>query len=426
MKNQRDAGLRTLCASLVAACPFYLTNGASAQDTSAWTTVLDFETRYFSWERTKGNWPGQPRQNGTQSYTPFSLQTTGTPADNWKFEFLARGGYVGTTRSALPFAPPFGVPYSTGTVATATDTLLTGTVTYLGFSGWQPFYTLSLNLPTGETVLLGKKGIARTDPDLVDIPAFGEGFNHEHTVGANVPITSDIVASFSVGYTEKGAYNREVGDISTLNGAVLPFDRVEHGNTTAFSANVAGNVGQLGFYVSGAVTLSEPDRVNSVDVFKSGRNYFLAGNLTWRWDEMWTSAVTASYVHTDKLYLADPTSGALLLEPFNSNSNLVRVEFAQTLAWQSFTFSGNVAYMRRDANEYVPTAQSFVPAKTKWSVGGGVKYAANSRWTLSARAERFWIDEYPKPDFDPFIGFVSGLPMSYVGTMIAAGVTMTF
>ncbi|MCQ3941880.1 MAG: hypothetical protein DPW22_01505 [Alphaproteobacteria bacterium] len=363
-----------MCASLVAACPFYLTNGASAQDTSAWTTVLDFETRYFSWERTKGNWPGQPRQNGTQSYTPFSLQTTGTPADNWKFEFLARGGYVGTTRSALPFAPPFGVPYSTGTVATATDTLLTGTVTYLGFSGWQPFYTLSLNLPTGETVLLGKKGIARTDPDLVDIPAFGEGFNHEHTVGANV----------------------------------------------------AGNVGQLGFYVSGAVTLSEPDRVNSVDVFKSGRNYFLAGNLTWRWDEMWTSAVTASYVHTDKLYLADPTSGALLLEPFNSNSNLVRVEFAQTLAWQSFTFSGNVAYMRRDANEYVPTAQSFVPAKTKWSVGGGVKYAANSRWTLSARAERFWIDEYPKPDFDPFIGFVSGLPMSYVGTMIAAGVTMTF
>src|SRR5690606_7366307 len=120
--------------------------------------------------------------------------------------------------------------------ATATDTLFTGTVTYLGLDGFQPFYTMSLNVPTGEAVLLGTKGIARTDPDLVDIPSFGEGFNHGHTIGTNIPITTNLVATFSTGYTNKGAYNREVADPATLNGAFLPLDRVSPGDSAAFSA----------------------------------------------------------------------------------------------------------------------------------------------------------------------------------------------
>jgi uncharacterized protein YegJ (DUF2314 family) len=82
--------------------------------------------------------------------------------------------------------------------------------------------------------------------------------------------------------------------------------------------------------------------------------------------------------------------------------------------------------MQRDANEYSPLAQSFVPAKTKWSAGGGVKYTVNSNLTVSARAEHFWIDEDVKPDFTPFVGFVNGLPMSYDGWMVAFGATANF
>lgn len=418
--------LAAFCVCFGLAWPVCTAGIASADSNPRWTTVFDIETRYFSWKRTSGNSPGQPGQKGTQSYTPFSLQVVGLPVDTWKIELFARGGYVDTSRSALPFAASFGVPFSTGNVATATDTLVTGTVTYLGFDGFQPFYSLNLNLPTGETVLLGKKGIARTDPDLVDIPSFGEGFNHGHTAGANIPLTTDIMATFSAGYTSKGAFEREVGDTSTLNGALLPLDRLQPGDTTALSANLAAAFGRLDLNLSAAVTFFEPDRVNGVEAFENGRNYYLAASASYRWDDMWTSALTASHSHTQRLYLADPATGRLLAEPFNSNSDLLGVTFSHSLSWQSFVFSGNVGYMHRDANEYSPLAQSFVPAKTKWSAGGGVKYAASDKLTFSARAERFWIDEDIKPDFSPFVGFVNGLPMSYDGWLIAAGATVGF
>lgn len=424
--NCQTARAASYCACLAIGCSVYTVDIGSAQSNPSWTTVFDIETRYFSWERTKGNLPGQPQQKGTQSYTPFSLQTVGLPTDTWKIELFARGGYVDTSRSALPFAPMFGVPFSTGNVATATDTLLTGTATYLGLDGFQPFYALNLNLPTGETVLLGKKGIARTDPDLVDIPSFGEGFNQGYTIGANIPITTDIMATFSAGYTNKGTYDREVGDPLTLNGALLPLDRVGPGNNTALSANLAAAFGQFSFNLSAAMTFYDPDRVNGVKSFENGRNYFFTGTAAYKWDQMWTSTFTASDSHTQKLYLANPATGVLIAEPFNSNSDLVRLAFTHALAWRSFVFSGNVGYMRRDANEYDPLAQSFVPAKTRWSAGGGVKYVANDKLTFSARVERFWIDEDVKPDFTPFVGFVNGLPMSYDGWMIAVGLTSSF
>lgn len=418
--------LARICGVFAAVGAVYGATVAVAAENPRWVTTLDFETRYFSWERTKGDLPGQPQQKGTQSYTPFSLQTVGLPTDTWKIELLARGGYVDTSRSALPFAPQFGVPFSTGNVATATDTLLTGTVTYLGLDGFQPFYTLSLNLPTGETVLLGKKGIARTDPDLVDIPSFGEGYNHGHTVGANIPVTADLIATFSAGYTNKGSYSREVYDPSTLMGAVLPFDRASPGDSTAFSANLAGTFGQFSFNLSAATTFYQPDAVNGVEIFENGRNVYLSGYASYRWDEMWTSTATASHSHTQKMYLADPVTGTLLAEPFNSNSDLVSATFAHALAWQSFVFNGNVGYIHRNANEYSSLAQSFVPAKTKWSAGGGVKYTANDNLTLSVRAERFWIEEDVKPDFGFMVGFVNGVPMSYDGWMVALGATTTF
>lgn len=424
--NDRKPLRAAICVCLGMACSVFTADIASAEANSRWNSTFDIETRYFSWKRTSGNLPGQPRQEGTQSYTPVSFQIFGLPTDTWKIELFARGGYVDTSRSALPFAPSFGVPFSTGKVALATDTLFTGTVTYLGLDGFQPFYTLNLNLPTGETVLLGKKGIARTDPDLVDIPAFGEGFNHGHTIGANIPITTNIVATFSAGYTNVGGYDREVGDPKTLNGELLPFDRVRPGDNTALSANLAAAFGQLNFNLSAAMTLYTPDRMNGVETFENGRSHYFSGSATYDWDQMWASTLTASYSHSQRLYLADPTTGRLLAERYNSNSDLVRVTFSHRLAWQSFIFSGNVGYMYRNANEYSPLAQAFVPAKTRWSTGGGVKYAANNAVSFSARAEKFWIDEKVKPDFDAMTGFVSGLPMSYEGWMVAVGATVNF
>jgi hypothetical protein len=163
-----------------------------------------------------------------------------------------------------------------------------------------------------------------------------------------------------------------------------------------------------------------------LETFRNGRVYFVSGTAAYKWDEMWTSTLTTSYTHTERLLIADPFTGLLFSEPFNSNSNLLRYSFIQALAWRSFVFNATVGYMHRYQNEYDPVAQAFVPAKTKWSAGGGVKYAVMSNVNLSARAEHFWIDEDVKPSDPAFSAVVNGLPMKYEGWLLTAGGTLTF
>ena len=197
----------------------------------AWTTTFDTEVRYSSWERTEGNVPGRPNQKGTQVYVPISLSTVGLVAKDWRVELFARGGYVSTDRSAQAFSPLFTtVPFATGTSRTTTDTIMTGTVTYLGIDGVQPYYSLNLNLPTGQTVLRNFSGIARTDPDLVDVGTFGEGFNNAHTLGLNIPITTNTVFTINGGYTSKGSYNRETPDPATLLGTLTALEHYSPGD----------------------------------------------------------------------------------------------------------------------------------------------------------------------------------------------------
>jgi hypothetical protein len=158
--------------------------------------------RYFSWSGTRGyptslsSDPGK----GMQVYTPFAAQLIGRPSDDLKLAFLARWGYVSSRQSTAGLS---------GSVSTFTDTMLSGTATYFGWAGVQPFVSLNINAATGKSVLLGNSAYARMDPDLVDIATFGEGWNIGPTVGVNMPLTTALVASFNVGYTFRGRYDRE-------------------------------------------------------------------------------------------------------------------------------------------------------------------------------------------------------------------------
>ena len=169
--------------------------------------------------------------------------------------------------------------------------------------------------------------------------------------------------------------------------------------------------------------------MNEVQTFKNGKAYYASGAATYKWDEFWTSSANVSYSHTQRLFVADPLTGVLLPEPVNSNSDLVRASFTQSYAWQSYVFNLTAGYMRRFQNEYNALAQAFVPARTKWNVGGGAKYMVNSNFSLQARAEHFWINEDVKPDFSGVgggLGAVVGLPIKYEGWQIAGGGTYTF
>ena len=69
--------------------------------------------------------------------------------------------------------------------------------------------SLGLNLPTGKSALFGAAAYARMDPDLVELSSFGEGTNIGPTIGFNIPLTSAVLLTFSVGHTWRGSFNLE-------------------------------------------------------------------------------------------------------------------------------------------------------------------------------------------------------------------------
>ena len=148
---------------------------ACAEDAPAkpsdWSVAAASEVRLFSWRGTRGypaNGATAARGSGTELYVPYALELAGKPHPDLKVEITGRGGWVWARQSTAG---------ATGEVATATDTAMAATVTYLGTDGIQPFASLLINLPTGRSQLFGSAANARMDPDLVDISSFGEGFN---------------------------------------------------------------------------------------------------------------------------------------------------------------------------------------------------------------------------------------------------------
>ena len=103
-----------------------------------------------------------------------------------------------------------------------TDTVASGTITYLGLTGLQPFASLNLNLPTGRAALFGSSANARMDGDLVEIGSFGEGLNVGPTVGFNLPVNNTLMLTGSVGYTRRGSFERENDPILTTTTNLRP------------------------------------------------------------------------------------------------------------------------------------------------------------------------------------------------------------
>src|SRR5262245_12403504 len=144
-------GLAAAVSSAAAADP------TVAAPPEAWSVTFASEARYYSWAGNRGypttvnTAPG----SGSEVYVPFALQLAGKPAEDFKVQFLVRGGWVRAHQ---------GTPGMTGTVDTATDTVTSGTVTYLGINGVQPFAALNLNLPSGRSALFGSAAFARMIP----------------------------------------------------------------------------------------------------------------------------------------------------------------------------------------------------------------------------------------------------------------------
>lgn len=355
-----------------------------------WEAVFATETRYFSWKGDRGtptnvnNEPGK----GTQVYTPFALQVTGRPNDNYMVQILARGGWVWSRQNTAGM---------TGEVDTMTDTTLNGTFTYMGPAGMQTFVSLSTNLPSGKAALFGGEANARMDPDLVEIGSFGEGYNIGPTVGVSIPISSTLMVSSSFGYTWRGEFERE-NSLSATDPLVQTPTNIDPGDVWTVTASLGYQSGPWAWTLTGTLSEETETVENGTPLYRAGRRYMANGAWSYNWGGNWgQTAVTAAFAHSNRNEVLFTGTSALIKETMNTNSNIYRVGAQHLFPIGQLAIGPTGSYLYRDANGYNATTLQFVPEKERWAAGIVARYAATEKLTFNARLDHVWVNEDEKP-----------------------------
>ena len=352
-----------------------------------WQITLDGQPTYFA-----GNGPGASTTR--QIFTPVGMQLVAIPTDEWKVELGARSGYVDIKQGTDAFKQHFGG---------WTDTSLTGTITYYGINGFLPFVSVATNLPTGTTVLLGPQGAAKPDADVFQIPGFGEGLNIGPTVGVNIPITKDLLVSTGVGYTHRGGFDRDGLFVFVPPPAHQTLQHIQPGGVLTGNASIGYQSGPLSLQGSASYSLEEATYIDDMVAFKTGNRATVSGGVGYAWIESLSSKLSASFSHINHNGVVNAPSIILMVEPFNSNSDVTTVTFDTTYKIGMFAIGPTAGYLYRNHNGYDQDTLQFLPAKTKWSAGGTAQYAVTKQASFNARAEYIWLTTADGPTIPPFV-----------------------
>jgi len=361
---------------------------AIAPISDRWSATFASAARYYSWVSTRGV-PANVndhRGSGSQVYVPYALQVVGQPSDDIKIEMLGRAGWVSSRQSTLGL---------NGEVQTFTDTLASGTVTYLGLGGIQPFVSLNLNLPTGRSALFGKAANARMDPDLVEIGNFGEGWNIGPSIGANLALSEKLIATIAVGQTWRGAFDRENSLVTTSNYRDnQQVTGVDPGDVFSLTGSIAYRSGPWSMKINGTVSSETTTRENGVALYRPGISYGAGASADYAWQDGWgVSTVTANYSRSGPNNVKFLGSDHLVVEPFNMNSNLYRAGFQHLWSAGNLWFGPVGSVLYRDRNGYESGTLQFVPAKQGYSAGVVALWAQGNGLSFDFRAEHAWLRE---------------------------------
>jgi hypothetical protein len=383
-----------------------------------WNVSYNTELRFFSWNNTRG-YPVDPAPlsgngHGTQVYAPMSFSVSGSPTPDWRYEFVIRGGAVSSSQTTAG---------NRGSVDTLVDTQVSNTVTYNGFSGFQPFAAMLINLPTGSAALFGNSRYARMDGDLVDQGTYGEGWNWGPTAGVNIPLSQSLILTLSGGYTVRTQFNKEALD--PITNTVTAVDVIKNGDEGTVTAALGYSEGPLSLQGSGSYSWDQASGTNGLDQYRVGPRTTISGSANYTFDPMWSVYANGFWTHTEKNDVQNAFGTALISESFDSNSNLFRINSGLNYRFANgFTVGPVASYLFRDHNGYDATTFSFVPAKTRWSVGAAANYNVTNKINVNFKLEHVWIheDEFTGPPaFAPVVPFMNG--DAWVGL---AGATVNF
>ena len=359
-----------------------------AEAVPTWSTSYTHQVDVYAWtgpKITPGSTDPTPG-GGSQVYTSFGLQSTGTPVENFKFELSARGGYVWSRQSTENLA---------GEVETFVDTTAAVTATYLGFGGVQPFLSLSGNIPTGQSVLRGRSVNARMDSDLVGVGSFGAGWNIGPTLGVNIPVTPEIMVALGVGATFRAPYEQEgpIDSFTSQQGTRMqrPSDAYTLNGSLGYSS------GPIFAQVSGSWATETDSYVENTPVYRAGNQWSAIANVSYSWTPTISTTVVGSWSFSEVNFSYDPNSLRLVQDPFNSNSHSYRVRIDQSFGFGDWTVAPFVNWLLRDQNAWDRLSFQFLPARTKWGVGTSVRYKLTEKVSLTSTFERVWVDDFENP-----------------------------
>lgn len=385
---------------------------------SAFSWFADFDSRFVSWQGTRGTNIYQPEAGkGSQLYTPITLGIDYRQPELFKVETRFKAGWTETSSKTIG---------QEATVATWLDSQLTTTWTYLGSQNARTFVGVALNIPTGESYFPNNLRFVRMDPDLVEVNPAGAGFNVNPTAGIIFAVNENTAVSISAGYAWLGTFTREGfdgGSVAACFNVVCPapptavFDkpvRINPGDVFTANANISSVFANYSVKTSFAYMSESKVTEDGIPVAQRGATFSANSTLTYKFSDPFSIIVNGSWRFSEKNKYLDPLTGALVTEPKNSNSNLLIGKFEPVYKLSDrWIISSNYTVLWRSQNYYDIVEGQFIPEKLKQSVGGGLTFLTPTKATISLRGSYFWINENAGAYLPTFYSAPKGVDPSY-------------
>ncbi len=326
-------------------------------------TTVEQQFSYRGWDAGGG-------VEGWQVFAPLNATAAINFSPGAAVDINLRTGYV---------VADYREPGFHGRVETWTDTVVGLDFTFPGMfgePGLVPFLTWDVNLPTGRATLYGDEKGALSDPDLVDLVRFGEGFNFNMVFGVSWSLDDNWTVTLGAGMNWRGQYTPD-GDTGFVYN---PGDQIEG----IFGLQY---VDEVNFASLSVKTFDEQmGRLDGLDYFNPGNRIDVTAQIAHSLDEVSSLQATLFYSTSGKNQYLNFFTGEVETEPFNGNGAVWFGEIAYSRQFGAWNASGFANYRKREKNDFDPVNDLFIPARSQWSLGAGAAYDLGGGASIGARA----------------------------------------
>ena len=365
--------------------------GQSPVFTGTFSSFATSEVKFASWTGTRGSnvFAGDPGK-GYQIYSPTTVGINYDLPSELKVEARFKGGYVYARQQTSGQGATYDGPV---------DSQVSLNATLLNWESVRPTFGVAMNLPTGNAYLPYNQRFARMDTDLVEVGAYGAGFNVNPTAGLVFGLNQSTALSVSAGYAWQGEFTREGIDLAPENGFGI-FDlkrKVNPGDVFTGNANLTTSIGKAVLLTSFAYMSESQVTIDGLATGRNGARYISNAAMIYQFDDQWSATLNGSWSYQGKNEIPG-LAGGLVTEPKNSNSNVVigSIEPGYQVN-DKLKLAVNYSVLWRDHNYYDPVEAQFVPAKLKNSVGGSIAYAITPTASIEFRGSHAWIRQDTGP-----------------------------